>query len=107
MVARWGSPRSQCPVHKLKIAMEFVQGATEDPDDASIVDAVISLGHKLGLKVIDEGVETEEQVEFLRAHGCDEAQGFSFSRPVAPDAFAEQLLRNGARAGSPGPRGAF
>ena len=79
---------SRFPVHKLKIAMEFVQSVTEDPDASSIVDAVISLGHKLGLKVIAEGVETEVQVEFLRAHGCDEAQGFYFGRPVAPDAFA-------------------
>lgn len=79
------------PVHKLKIAMEFVQGATNDADDAAIVDAVISLGHNLGMTVIAEGVETEEQLNFLRDHGCDEAQGYYFSRPVAPDAFAELL----------------
>ncbi len=79
------------PVRRLKIAMEFVQGVTEDPDDAAIVAAVISLGHELGIRVIAEGVETEEQVEFLKAHGCDDAQGFYFGRPLAAEAFAERL----------------
>jgi diguanylate cyclase (GGDEF)-like protein len=60
------------PVRRLKIAMEFVQGVTEDPDDDAIVAAVISLGHELGMRVVAEGVETEEQVEFLKAHGCDD-----------------------------------
>ena len=83
------------PVHKLKIAMEFVHGVTTDSDDASIVSAVIQLGHTLGLKVIAEGVETEAQVEFLLAHHCDQAQGFYFARPIAPDAFAEELLHTG------------
>jgi diguanylate cyclase (GGDEF)-like protein len=79
------------PVRRLKIAMEFVQGVTEDPDDDAIVAAVISLGHELGMRVVAEGVETEEQVEFLKAHGCDDAQGFYFSRPLAAEAFAERL----------------
>jgi diguanylate cyclase (GGDEF)-like protein/PAS domain S-box-containing protein len=81
----------QFPVHKLKIAMEFVQGIADSAEDASIVESVISLGHKLGLKVVAEGVETEQQLYFLREHDCDEAQGFLFSRPVAPEVFAEQL----------------
>ena len=79
------------PVHKLKIAMEFVQGVTEDPNDAAIVAAIISLGHELGLKVIAEGVETAEQAEFLRIHDCDEAQGFYFRRPMDAGGFAELL----------------
>ena len=79
------------PVHKLKIAMEFVQGVTEDPDDAAIVSTVISLGHNMGLKVIAEGVETREQVEFLREHGCDEAQGYYFSRPLSAADYAVRL----------------
>ncbi len=86
------------PVHKLKIAMEFVQGVTDDVDDAAIVEAVISLGHKLGMTVIAEGVETAEQVEFLREHGCDEAQGFYFSRPMKPHDFAELLEDQAASA---------
>jgi diguanylate cyclase (GGDEF)-like protein/PAS domain S-box-containing protein len=81
----------QFPVHKLKIAMEFVQGIADSAEDASIVEAVISLGHKLGLKVVAEGVESEEQLDFLQEHDCDEAQGFLFSRPVAPEVFAKQL----------------
>jgi Amt family ammonium transporter len=79
------------PVSRLKIAMEFVQGVTEDPDDAAIVAAVISLGHELGMRVIAEGVETEEQVEFLKAHDCDDAQGFYFSQPLAAETFAQRL----------------
>ncbi len=79
------------PVGKLKIAMEFVQGVTSNTDDAAIVAAVISLGHQLGMTVIAEGVETEEQADFLKKHGCDEAQGFLFSRPVSAETFAKKL----------------
>ncbi len=81
----------QFPIHKLKIAMQFVHGVTEDPDDAAIVAAVISLGHRLGLRVIAEGVETREQLEFLKEHGCDEAQGYYFSKPVSAEELAEKL----------------
>jgi diguanylate cyclase (GGDEF)-like protein len=79
------------PVHKLKIAMEFVQGVSDDEDDAAIVEAVISLGRKLGITVIAEGVETAEQADFLLRHGCEEAQGFYFGRPLRPEAFAALL----------------
>ena len=82
------------PFHKLKIAMEFVQHVSTDSDDASIVDAVISLGHKLGLKVIAEGVDADEQVDFLRAHSCDEVQGFRFSRPLKPEMLVRLLRRS-------------
>ncbi len=85
----------QFPIHKLKIAMQFVHGVTDDPDDAAIVSAVISLGHQLGLRVLAEGVETEEQLEFLREHGCDEAQGYYFSRPVSAEEYAEKLRGEG------------
>jgi diguanylate cyclase (GGDEF)-like protein/PAS domain S-box-containing protein len=81
------------PIGKLKIAMEFVQGVTRNSDDDAIVAAVISLGHQLGMKVLAEGVESERQVAFLRDHGCDEAQGFFFSRPIAAETFAEQLAK--------------
>ena len=63
-----------------------------DPD-AAIVRAIITLGHALGLKVVAEGVETRAHHEFLRRHGCDELQGYYFSRPV-PATEMEALLRN-------------
>jgi EAL domain-containing protein (putative c-di-GMP-specific phosphodiesterase class I) len=62
------------------------------PDDASIVRAIVSLAHSLRLKVVAEGVETSDQLEFLKSLGCDQYQGFHFSTPVSADAF-EQLLR--------------
>ena len=79
------------PVQKLKIAGEFVRDVASNPDAAAIVDGVISLGHKLDLQVVAEGVETEEQVVFLREHGCDGAQGYLFDRPEGPGAFAQRL----------------
>ncbi|MEO5702838.1 MAG: EAL domain-containing protein [Gammaproteobacteria bacterium] len=79
------------PVGRLKIDQSFVRDITEDPDDAVIAQAVISLAHSLNLKVIAEGVETAEQLDFLRAHHCDEMQGYYFSRPVSAELFAELL----------------
>ena len=76
------------PVDRLKIDQSFVRDILTSKEDASITEAMISLGHSLGLRVIAEGVETQEQLEFLRAKGCDEAQGYCFSRPLDPDAFA-------------------
>lgn len=72
---------------KLKIAMDFVHGVGTGCDDDAIVDAVVSLGHKLGRKVIAEGVETPAQVAFLRSCGCDEAQGSFFGWPVSAAEF--------------------
>jgi diguanylate cyclase (GGDEF)-like protein/PAS domain S-box-containing protein len=69
------------PVDRLKVDRSFVQHIA-DADDAVIVRAIIALGHNLGLKVVAEGVETEEQIEFLRMNGCDELQGYFFSKPV-------------------------
>jgi diguanylate cyclase (GGDEF)-like protein/PAS domain S-box-containing protein len=81
------------PVDALKIDQSFVAQITAG-GDASIVKAVISMARSLKLRVIAEGVETLEQLAFLRAHECDEAQGYYFSRPVAPAQFAT-LLRTG------------
>jgi diguanylate cyclase (GGDEF)-like protein/PAS domain S-box-containing protein len=70
------------PVDRLKVDRSFVQHIAS-ADDAVIVRAIIALGHNLGLKVLAEGVETDEQLEFLRMNGCDELQGYYFSRPVS------------------------
>jgi diguanylate cyclase (GGDEF)-like protein/PAS domain S-box-containing protein len=87
------------PIDALKIDQSFVGEITSARDDASIVTAVISMARSLKLRVVAEGVETVEQMAFLRAHECDEAQGYYFSRPVPPQQFAD-LLRTGIPAQS-------
>jgi diguanylate cyclase (GGDEF)-like protein/PAS domain S-box-containing protein len=71
------------PLDALKIDRAFIRDVTTDSDDASIALAIISLAHSLKLKVVAEGVETQAQLEFLKAHGCDEMQGYYFARPLA------------------------
>jgi diguanylate cyclase (GGDEF)-like protein len=75
------------PIDTVKLDRSFVMGATTDPDDAALIMAIVTLAHNLKLKVIAEGVETEEQVVFLRLLRCDEAQGFIFGRPMPPEVF--------------------
>jgi diguanylate cyclase (GGDEF)-like protein/PAS domain S-box-containing protein len=82
------------PIDALKIDQSFIRQITTSPDDTSIVTAVISMGRSLNLRVIAEGVETQEELAFLQKHQCDEAQGYYFSRPVIPAEFA-RLLRSG------------
>ena len=79
------------PIGALKIDRCFVKNMLAMPDDATIVKAMISLAHNLGLKVIAEGAESEEQVAFLREHACDQVQGFYFSRPVGFQELLGQL----------------
>ena len=80
------------PVERLKIDMSFVGGLPADENDKAVAAAVISLGHKLKMRVIAEGVETEAQAAFLRENDCDEMQGFFFSRPVRPQRIEELLV---------------
>jgi EAL domain-containing protein (putative c-di-GMP-specific phosphodiesterase class I) len=79
------------PISRLKIDKSFVRELADNPDDQAIAMAVISLGHKLNLRVIAEGVETEQQRDFLRANECDEMQGYLFSKPVTADAIVDML----------------
>ncbi|HET6976124.1 MAG TPA: EAL domain-containing protein [Pyrinomonadaceae bacterium] len=73
------------PIDALKIDQSFVREATSDPDDAALVMAIITLAHNLRLKVIAEGVETEDQLRFLQLLRCDEIQGYFFSKPLPAD----------------------
>ena len=81
------------PLEQLKIDQSFVRGLPESPDDAIIARAIIDLGHALGHMVIAEGVESEEQLIYLRDHGCDEGQGYFFGRPMPARAFEALLER--------------
>ena len=78
-------------ISKLKIDQSFVQDLGHDPDDAAIVSAVVSMAEDLGLQVVAEGVETEDQCTMLIARSCELAQGFLFDRPMPPEAFTARL----------------
>ncbi|NVD70903.1 EAL domain-containing protein [Duganella sp. BJB1802] len=82
------------PIDKLKIDIAFVREVTSNPDDAAIVLAIINMAHSMKLEVIAEGVEKDAQLAYLRRHGCDEMQGYYFSRPLPEEEF-EQMLREG------------
>ncbi|WIG57226.1 MAG: Sensory box histidine kinase [Rhodanobacteraceae bacterium] len=84
------------PIDTLKIDQEFVGDITTDPDDAAITSTIITMAHSLQLKVVAEGVETAEQLAFLRAQHCDEIQGYWFSRPLTAEACLEFLDRRAA-----------
>jgi diguanylate cyclase (GGDEF)-like protein len=90
----------QFPIDTIKIDRSFVRDLADDSEDQAIAQAIISMGKALGMTVVAEGVETVEQREFLRAHACDEMQGYLFSKPLPPRELAE-LLRLTAVASSP------
>jgi diguanylate cyclase (GGDEF)-like protein/PAS domain S-box-containing protein len=84
------------PVARLKIDKSFIDDLATNENDRAVASAVISLGQKLNLRVIAEGVETDEQIAFLRDNNCDEMQGYHFSRPIPPHDM-EELLRRRSR----------
>jgi diguanylate cyclase (GGDEF)-like protein/PAS domain S-box-containing protein len=84
------------PITALKIDKSFVRDLATDADDAAIIDAIIAMAHTLKLKVVAEGVETETQRAFLKISGCDEFQGYLFSRPVEAAEFARLLAKQSA-----------
>jgi EAL domain-containing protein (putative c-di-GMP-specific phosphodiesterase class I)/ActR/RegA family two-component response regulator len=86
----------QFPFDKIKIDQSFIRNITSDPDNAAIARAMIALAHSLRLRVIAEGIETDGQLNYLLSHGCDEMQGFYFSRPM-PAQQLEQMLREDRR----------
>jgi diguanylate cyclase (GGDEF)-like protein/PAS domain S-box-containing protein len=87
------SALQQFPISTLKIDRSFVTNAATDPDDATIIRTIIEMGRSLGLQVIAEGIETEEQRHFLLHSGCQLGQGRLFGEPITSAAFLELLLR--------------
>lgn len=85
------------PIHALKIDQSFVSGIGKDSNDTAIITTIIAMAHSLNLDLITEGVETAEQVEFLRAHGCIRAQGFYFSGAVPAEKFIKLLNEQSTR----------
>lgn len=86
------------PLKKLKIDRSFVNDIVSDPDDVVIVRSIVDLAHNLGLRVVAEGVETEDQFAMLREMGCDCAQGYLFSRPITADEMGARLAAEKASA---------
>ena len=80
------------PIDKLKIDIAFIRDVTSNPDDAAIVQAVITMAHSLNLEVIAEGVETEAQQSYLRRHQCDQMQGYLVSRPLSAPLMTKLIL---------------
>ena len=79
------------PIDVLKIDRSFVTGLPFSENDASITKAIITMAHSLGMKVVAEGVENRQQLTFLAENGCDEVQGYLFSRPLAANDLAKMM----------------
>ncbi len=79
------------PVDTIKVDRSFIRNIPDNSEDKAIAKAIIVMGKTLCLTVVAEGVETQEQMDFLQGQACDEMQGFYFSKPVMPDQFADLL----------------
>lgn len=77
------------PIDTLKVDRSFIRNVPEDSEDQAIIEAIISMGKTLSLTVVAEGVETQEQMNYLKEHSCNEMQGYYFSKPVAAEKFAD------------------
>jgi EAL domain-containing protein (putative c-di-GMP-specific phosphodiesterase class I) len=84
------------PIDTLKVDRSFVRDLTMDASDASVVSAVINMGKSLHMRVVAEGVEAPDQLAFLKEHGCSEAQGYYFSRPLKAPEFADWMRHSAA-----------
>jgi EAL domain-containing protein (putative c-di-GMP-specific phosphodiesterase class I) len=82
------------PLDIIKIDMSFIKNITEQAEHAAVVEAIISMSHSLNLKVVAEGVETQQQLDLLREFGCDEIQGYYYSRPLPSKEFTELLEKS-------------
>jgi EAL domain-containing protein (putative c-di-GMP-specific phosphodiesterase class I) len=82
------------PIDTIKVDRSFIRDIPADAEDMAITQAIIAMGRSLGLSVVAEGVETKEQQAFLRRNGCDEMQGYYFSKPIPPEDFAALLRRH-------------
>ena len=82
------------PLDSIKIDRCFVRDLPDNRDDAAIAGAIVSMSHRLGLKVVAEGVETEGQARFLKVLACEEMQGYLFGRPLPPDQLEERLRQD-------------
>ncbi|MCZ7564665.1 MAG: EAL domain-containing protein [Burkholderiales bacterium] len=91
----------QLPLDCLKIDRAFIRGLPKDESDVAITRAIVNMAHSLGLRVVAEGVETKQQVEFLREHNCDEFQGYYFGKPMPPQHIVDLVLAP-RKAGSQG-----
>ena len=85
---------AKLPIHCLKIDQSFVHDMMQEKNVASIVSAIIALGHSLELTVIAEGIENAQQLKFLQEHQCDILQGYMLGRPMSADEFVERLCAN-------------
>ena len=75
------------PIDVLKIDRSFIEGAIDNKTDASLVEAVVRIGHSLSLKLVGEGIETQQHYDYLRSLGCDFGQGYLISKPLPVDEF--------------------